>query len=84
MKSGTKKPSLKFVGRMEHINDRLLMAHHGLCETTFIETVRKEHNRTDQQILLFQGTRLDLDDTVHDSYIRENDTLFLTLRNRGG
>ena len=44
----------------------------------------KEGINPDQQLLLFNGLKLQLDDTVADCYIHENSTLFLTLRNRGG
>ena len=44
----------------------------------------KEGINPDQQLLLFCGHKLQLDDTVEDCYIQEHSTLFLTLRNRGG
>jgi hypothetical protein len=48
----------------------------------------KEGVHPDQQVLFFNGISLDSSDfqskTVHELFIRENATLFLTLRNRGG
>jgi hypothetical protein len=44
----------------------------------------KEGISPDQQILLFNGRKLQLDATLDDYHIQEYATLFLTLRNRGG
>jgi hypothetical protein len=43
----------------------------------------KEGIHPDQQVLLFNGTKL-MDGTVEELCIQEGAVLFLTLRNRGG
>ena len=44
----------------------------------------KEGINPDQQVFLFNGITLQMDDTIDDYYIQEYATLFLRLRNIGG
>ena len=44
----------------------------------------KEGINPDQQILLFNGMKLEMGATIDDYNIQEHATLFLTLRNVGG